>query len=561
MSLGGGGGSSKAAKPSSEERENWKTQTEISRGLWDSYQSLGAPVLEQLSGEALEPLDKDYDALASSRASAAGTDVEQAFGDSASRIKRQLERAGVRPDSGRFTATMRSLDLGRATSKAGAMTGARRSVIGDKRMDEARHDAKRFGVLSASLGQPGQALQGLSGVSNSMAGARRDAVGAASKRESAVGGLLGNVAGAALPFLFSDRRLKENAKVVGELKNGLKVYSYEPKGGGTPMIGLMADEVEKVAPEAVAELGGLKAVDYGEAVKEHPRKMGRRGPAEARWGDATRGACSFLRETVPQAIDEAVETGTSYFDDAINTASSYFDDAVEAVTPYAEAVAEHTPKFAEWAAGEAREAIEPALAMARPHVDPLIEAATPYAEMAGREISRIPEYAEQAGREIGDFADSAGEAIGDFARENLPEDVAEFVGFMDTAEAATTKRGRRAAQEKAKAKSARQAKIKEMAGNLNPRKWERLMEKVSAMDDTARERNADVIQMLQSKAPDMANLNREKAERSAKKRSETDDLMAQTQALLQQARQGDEVAHAAMQQSSAKRRQKMKGRR
>ena len=41
------------------------------------------------------------------------------------------------------------------------------------------------------------------------------------------------------------------------------------------------------------------------------------------------------------------------------------------------------------------------------------------------------------------------------------------------------------------------------------------MDKVSAMDDTARERNADVIQMLQSEAPNMANLNREKAERSA----------------------------------------------
>ena len=110
--MSAGGGSSKAAKPSSEERENWKQQTDIARGLWDSYQSLGAPVLEQLSGEALEPLDKDYDALASSRASAAGTDVEQAFGDSASRIKRQLERAGVRPDSGRFTATMRSWTWG-----------------------------------------------------------------------------------------------------------------------------------------------------------------------------------------------------------------------------------------------------------------------------------------------------------------------------------------------------------------------------------------------------------------------------------------------------------------
>ena len=530
MSIGGGGGgSSRAAEPTAEERGLWQTQSDIARGMWDSYQSFGAPVLEQLSEEAL---GGDLDALSSSRASAAGADVEQAFGDSATRIKRDLERYGVRPDSGRSAATMRSLDLGRATAKAGAMTSARRGV-------RAEHDARRFGVLSATMGQPGQAMSGLSSVSSSMAHSRGLATQAASNRESAFGGLAGNLGGAALgAWILSDRDVKKNSKVVGKLENGLNVYSYEPKGGGPPMIGLMADEVEKVAPEAVAEIGGLKAVDYGEAVKEHPRRMRRKGQQQ-RAADTRRKGREFLRETVPQATDEAVETGTSYFDDAINTASSYFDDAVGAVTPYAEAVAEHTPKFAEWAAGEAREAIEPALAMARP-----------YAEMAGREISRIPEYAEQAGKEIGDFA-----------RENLPEDVAEFIGFMDTAEAATPKRGRRGAQEKGQAKAARQAKIMEMEESLTPQKWQRLMDKVSAMDDTARERNSDVIQMLQSKAPDMANLNRERAERMAGKRSETDDLVAQAQALIQRAEQGDEMAHAAMQQSGAGRRKKMMGRR
>ena len=519
------------------------TQGNIARALWDSYDQFGRPILEDIATEALGPASK---AKMASRSGAAAADVEQAFGQSDERLRRELSRYGVNPASGRFSGALRESGLRKAAAKSGAVTGARRDVL-------AEHEAKRASALAATLGLPQQALAGLGQTTRGLEAAadralRERAFSADEKaqRGDAVGGLIGTGLGIFDKLggfdwlgdsIFSDRDLKENSKVVGKLDNGLQVYAYEPKGGGKPMIGLMADEVEKVAPGAVGEIMGLKTVDYGEAVKQHPRKMRRKGQ-QKRAADTRSKGRQFLRETVPQATDEAVETGTSYFDDAINTASSYFDDAVGAVTPYAEAVAEHTPKFAEWAAGEAREAMEPALAMARP-----------YAEMAGREISRIPEYAEQAGKEIGDFA-----------RENLPEDVADFIGFMD-AEAAPVKRGRRAAQEKAKAKAGRQSKIMEMGEGLTPQKWQRLMDKVSAMDDTARERNSDVIQMLQSKAPDMANRNRERMEKLAGRRSETDDIVAQTQALIQQAQQGDQAALAAIQESGAQKRKTMRGRR
>lgn len=66
---------------------------------------------------------------------------------------------------------------------------------------------------------------------------------------------------------FSDRRLKEDIKPVGKLDNGLTVYSYRYKIGGPVMIGLMADEVEAVAPEAIGEVAGYKTVDYERAVR------------------------------------------------------------------------------------------------------------------------------------------------------------------------------------------------------------------------------------------------------------------------------------------------------
>ena len=81
-------------------------------------------------------------------------------------------------------------------------------------------------------------------------------------------------AGAALgsTLLFSDKRLKENLKTVGKLNNGLKVYvgNYKKETGldTTPQLFLVAQEVKKKHPEAVAKKYGALAVNYKEAVKE-----------------------------------------------------------------------------------------------------------------------------------------------------------------------------------------------------------------------------------------------------------------------------------------------------
>lgn len=63
--------------------------------------------------------------------------------------------------------------------------------------------------------------------------------------------------------IVSDRRAKTGIRKVGKLDNGLPVYSYRYKTGGPRHIGVMAQEAQKVKPEAVANIGGLLAVDYG----------------------------------------------------------------------------------------------------------------------------------------------------------------------------------------------------------------------------------------------------------------------------------------------------------
>jgi hypothetical protein len=88
-------------------------------------------------------------------------------------------------------------------------------------------------------------------------------------QESPLKSLLGGAS--LLTGLFgklSDVRAKENVKPVGKLDDGQKVYAYNYKGDPTPEIGLLAQEVEKVRPEAVATgPDGYKRVDYGAATR------------------------------------------------------------------------------------------------------------------------------------------------------------------------------------------------------------------------------------------------------------------------------------------------------
>jgi hypothetical protein len=69
-------------------------------------------------------------------------------------------------------------------------------------------------------------------------------------------------------LLASDRRIKTDIKRVGKLDNGLPVYAFRYKFGPAGMqIGLMADEVKELHPEAVVAINGIDHVNYAQAVQ------------------------------------------------------------------------------------------------------------------------------------------------------------------------------------------------------------------------------------------------------------------------------------------------------
>jgi hypothetical protein len=75
------------------------------------------------------------------------------------------------------------------------------------------------------------------------------------------GGLAG--LGAAGITAFSDKRLKKNINRIGTSIMGFPVYAFDYIWGGDRQVGVMAQDVVKVMPEAVSTVSGYMAVDYG----------------------------------------------------------------------------------------------------------------------------------------------------------------------------------------------------------------------------------------------------------------------------------------------------------
>lgn len=113
-------------------------------------------------------------------------------------------------------------------------------------------DLERFGGLLSTLPQSGGTTSvqkgGTPGILSTLSGASKSAGEGA--------------AGFATAAALSSRKLKENIVKVGE-ENGFNIYHFNYKDNpNTRYEGVMAEEVEKIRPDAITEIDGNKAVYY-----------------------------------------------------------------------------------------------------------------------------------------------------------------------------------------------------------------------------------------------------------------------------------------------------------
>ena len=149
---------------------------------------------------------------------------------------------------------------GMALQGASALSqvGAMQQQLAQQRLDAARNlGMEQLDVIRGSVAQLDPSMGATVNSSGSSSGT--------SQTRSSMG--LGQIAGLGMQlWSLSDPRAKEDIKRVGDNPAGGGLYEYRMKGTGEKQVGLLADEVARRDPGAVAEgSDGMARVDYTRA--------------------------------------------------------------------------------------------------------------------------------------------------------------------------------------------------------------------------------------------------------------------------------------------------------
>ena len=265
------------------------------RDYYDYMQQTYRPLEQGLVADAQK---FDTEAYRNQLASQAAADAARAFGNTQESTARGLARMGVAPGSGAAQSQMNQNALAMAGMRAGAMTGARTSA---EQLGYARKlDAAGLGrnLAGASTGAYGSALSaGSTGLNSAMApgnqyaqnfGAGVNTIGSGQQMQmtglgnilqsqtgvynsglNAQGEMMGSLLGAGATLgaaaIASDRRLKQDIKLVGkDDATGLNLYEFAYLGEPERrFVGVMADEVVVSHPQAVStRADGYSVVNY-----------------------------------------------------------------------------------------------------------------------------------------------------------------------------------------------------------------------------------------------------------------------------------------------------------
>lgn len=171
---------------------------------------------------------------------------------------------------------VQNLGLQRANQIQAMNLAARGQLFGERAGEQQRQYQQLFGLVGtgqASAAQQAANLQtaaaNIGELYAQQANARAAGLMAQANLQAQAGqglmSMFGRIGGAAAgnPAMMSDRRVKEDIKQVGTLDNGLPVYTFRYKGDSTVQMGVMAQDVEQVNPDAVTEIDGIKHVYYG----------------------------------------------------------------------------------------------------------------------------------------------------------------------------------------------------------------------------------------------------------------------------------------------------------
>ena len=195
------------------------------------------------------------------------------------KTRSQLANQGIAVGSDAYNRAMAGLQTAQDNARAQFMLNSQQTGFSQAQSTRNQPINEITALLSGSqVSQPNYVNPNTSQIAGAdngaiIANADQAKMNAWQQNQAAGGSFLGGLGGlfsglGKVGFTLSDRRAKEDIEKIAETDDGLGIYSYRYKGDDTTQIGLMAQEVAKSKPSAVAKMpGGLMMVDYKEALK------------------------------------------------------------------------------------------------------------------------------------------------------------------------------------------------------------------------------------------------------------------------------------------------------
>ena len=224
-------------------------------------------------GEILDtPFQFDNQAAADWAYDLGASRLDPRFAQEQEKLRTQLINSGIRPGSAAFDQQMSQLGQTKNDAYNQLMLTGRSQAFNEAMATRNQPLNEIIGLMSgtqiqnptstfAQAPQVGVGGVDYTGLVNNQYQAQMQ------NHQAQMGGLFGLGASIIKAIPWSDRRLKTDIKRVGTLDNGLGVYSYRLKGENHYQIGVMAQEVAEVHPEAIVhDPSGFMKVDYQRAV-------------------------------------------------------------------------------------------------------------------------------------------------------------------------------------------------------------------------------------------------------------------------------------------------------
>lgn len=161
-----------------------------------------------------------------------------------------------------FTGASALGSVAQGYGQAASQLGSERLAQYQAQLGGYQNQQRNFGSLFGGIGQLG-GMSLFAPTTGSSLFAGLFGAGSTAAAGSGIATGLGSVLGGAA--MFSDERVKKDIRHVGETGEGIPIYTYKYKGTDGPThMGVMAQELAQVKPEAVAKFGDIFVVDYSQ---------------------------------------------------------------------------------------------------------------------------------------------------------------------------------------------------------------------------------------------------------------------------------------------------------